>query len=228
MDLSRGEEMSMWNPEKRIVLEAAQKMSEKGFVVGTAGNISMRVKEPGGRELMLITPTSRYYDSINVDDIIVVDFEGERVEGEYNPSMETIMHLGVYKARKKVNAVIHSHPIFSSAIAVAGMEIPPIVDDQITYLGGGIKVAEYAISGSEDLAKNALAALGPRNAVLLANHGAVCVGKDMREAFTNCEMLEKTAKIYICVLSIGKLTPIPDEAIEVQRAYFEYIHGEGG
>jgi L-fuculose-phosphate aldolase len=218
--------MSKWNSEKKAVLEAAQRVSEKGFVVGTAGNISMRLREPGGRELMAITPTSRYYDTIGVDDIAVVDFDGQRVEGDFSPSVETMLHIGVYKVRKKVNAVIHSHPIFSSAIAVAGMEIPPIVDDQINYLGGGIKVAEYALSGSEDLVKNALAALGPRNAVLLANHGAVCVGKDLREAFTNCEMLEKTAKIYICVLSIGKLTSIPAEALEVQKAYFDYVHGD--
>lgn len=216
----------MWNAEKKLVLEAAQRMAEKGFVVGTAGNLSMRVREPGGRELMLITPTSRYYDSISVDEIVVVDFDGKLVEGEYSPSVETMMHLGVYKARRKVNAVIHSHPIYSSALAVAGMDIPPIVDDQVTYLGGGIKVAEYALSGSQDLVANVLAALGPRNAVMLANHGAVCVGRDMRDAFTNLEMLEKTAKIYICVLSIGKLTPIPAEALEVQRAFFDYIHGE--
>jgi len=218
--------MNMWNAEKKIVLEAAQRMSEKGFVVGTAGNVSMRVKEAKGSELMLITPTSRYYDSISVDDIVVVDFEGKHIEGEFSPSVETMLHLGVYKARKKVNAVIHCHPIFGSAIAVAGMEIPPIVDDQVTYLGGGIKIAEYALSGSQDLVANALSALGPRNAVLLANHGAVCVGKDLREAFTNCEMLEKTAKIYICVLSIGKLAPIPAEALEVQRAFFDYVQGE--
>jgi L-fuculose-phosphate aldolase len=217
----------MWIAEKKIVLEAAQRMSEKGFVVGTAGNVSMRVKTPAGRELMLITPTSRYYDTISVDDIVVVDLEGERVEGELTPSVETMLHIGVYKTRKKVNAVIHCHPIFSSAIAVAGLEIPPIVDDQVTYLGGGIKVAEYALSGSEDMAKNALAALGPRNAVLLANHGALCAGKDMRDAFTNCEMLEKTARIYICVLSIGKLTALPAEALEVQMAFFDYVHGEG-
>jgi L-fuculose-phosphate aldolase len=218
--------MSKWNSEKKAVLEAAQWMSEKGFVVGTAGNISIRIKEPGGRELMAITPTSRYYDTIGVDDIAVVDFDGQRVEGEFSPSVETMLHIGVYKVRKRVNAVIHSHPTLSSAFAVAGMEIPPIVDDQISYLGGGIKVAEYALSGSEDLVKNVLAALGPRNAVLLANHGAVCVGKDLREAFTNCEMLEKTAKIYICVLSIGKLTPIPVESLEAMSAYFSYVHGD--
>ena len=216
----------MWNAEKKIVLQAAQRMSEKGFVVGTAGNVSMRVKEAKGSELMLITPTSRYYDTISVDDIVVVDFEGKHLEGEFSPSVETMLHIGVYKSRKKVNAVIHCHPVFGSAIAVAGMDIPPIVDDQVTYLGGGIKVAEYALSGSQDLVTNALAALGPRNAVLLANHGAVCVGKDLREAFTNCEMLEKTAKIYICVLSIGKPVPIPKESLEAMSAYFGYVHGD--
>ena len=218
--------MSKWNSEKKAVLEAAQRMSGKGFVVGTAGNVSMRLREPGGRELMAVTPTSRYYDTIGVDDIAIVDFDGQRVEGEFSPSVETMLHIGVYKARKKVNAVIHSHPVLSSAFAVAGREIPPIVDDQVTYLGGAIKVAEYALSGSEDLVKNTLAALGPRNVVLLANHGAVCVGKDLREAFTNCEMLEKTAKIYICVLSIGRPTPIPAECLEAMSAYFSYVHGD--
>jgi len=218
--------MSKWNSERKAVLEAAQRMSEKGFVVGTAGNVSMRLREPGGRELMAITPTSRYYDTIGVDDIAVVDFDGQRVEGEYSPSVETMLHIGVYKARKKVNAVIHSHPVLSSAFAVAGREIPPIVDDQVTYLGGAIKVAKYALSGSEDLVKNALAALGPRNVVLLANHGAVCVGKDLREALTNCEMLEKTAKIYICVLSMGRPIRIPAESLEAMSLYFNYVHGD--
>ena len=218
--------MSKWSSERKAVLDAARRMSEKGFVVGTAGNVSVRLADPGGQGLMAITPTSRYYDTIGVDDIAVVDFDGQRVEGEFSPSVETMLHLGVYKARKKVNAVIHSHPVLSSAFAVAGMEIPPIVEDQVTYLGGVIKVAEYALSGSEDLVKNALAALGPRNAVLLANHGAVCVGRDLREAFTNCEMLEKTAKIYICVLSTGKPVPIPSESLEAMSAYFSYVHGD--
>lgn len=218
--------MSKWISERKAVLDAAKRMSEKGFVVGTAGNVSMRLKEAGRRGLMAITPTSRYYDTIGVDDIAVVDFDGQRVEGEFSPSVETMLHIGIYKARKKMNAVIHNHPVLSSVFAVAGKEIPPIVDDQVTYLGGAIKVAKYALSGSEDLVKNVLAALGPRNAVLLANHGAVCVGKDLREAFTNCEMLEKTAKIYVCVLSVGKPVPIPAESLEAMSVYFSMVHGD--
>lgn len=219
--------MSKWISERKAVLDAARKMSDKGFVVGTAGNVSMRLAGSPGKGLMAITPSTRYRDTIGVDDIAVVDFDGQRVEGDISPSVEIMMHIGIYKARKKVNAVIHCHPPLSSSFAVAGKEIPPVVEDQVTYLGGAIKVAEYAISGSQDLVKHSLAALGPRNAVLLANHGVVCVGKDMRETFTNCEMLEKTAKIYLCVLSMGKPKPIPAESLEALSLFYNYVHGDG-
>jgi len=218
--------MSIWNSEKKTVLEAAQQMAQKGLVVGTSGNVSMRLGERGGRELLAITPNGRYYDSLDVDDIVVLDFEGKRVEGEFAASIEKMLHIGVYKARKKVNAVIHTHPPFGSAIAVAGLEIPAILDDQVTQIGGEIKVAQYALPGSPELVQNVLSALGPRNAVLLANHGALSVGRDMREAFTVCELLEKTAKIYICALSLGRVNLLPAEVAEVEKAFFAALHGE--
>jgi len=216
----------MWNSEKKAVLEAAQQMAQKGLVVGTSGNVSMRLKDPSGRELLAITPNARYYDLLDVDDIVVADFEGQNVEGELAISIEKMMHIGIYKARKKVNAIIHTHPVFGSAISVAGLEIPTILDDQATYIGGEIKVAEYALPGTQELVKNVLSALGPRNAVLLANHGALSVGRDMREAFTVCELVEKTAKIYVCALSLGRVHPLPAEAAEVEKAYFDFIYGE--
>ena len=219
--------MSIWNSEKKAVLEAAQQMAQKGLVVGTSGNVSMRISEPGGRQLLAITPNNRYYDLLDVDDIGIVDFEGECVEGELTTSIETMLHIGIYKARKKVNAVIHTHPVFSGILSVIGAEIPPILDDQVTYLGGEIKVTEYSLPGSQELVRNVVPALGPRNAVILANHGTVTVGRDMREAFTNCEMLEKTARIYIYALGAGKISPVPSDALEMEKAYFDYLHGEG-
>ncbi len=218
--------MSIWNSEKKAVVEAAQQMAQKGLVVGTSGNVSMRISEPGGRQLLAITPNNRYYDLLDVDDIGIVDFEGECVEGELTTSIETMLHIGIYKARKKVNAVIHTHPVFGSILSVIGAEIPPILDDQITYLGGEIKVAEYSLPGSQELVRNAVPALGPRNAVILANHGTVTVGRDMREAFTNCEMLEKTARIYIYALAAGKINPVPADALEMEKAYFNYLYSE--
>lgn len=218
--------MSIWDSQKKTVLEAAQQMAQKGLVVGTSGNVSMRITEAGGRELIAITPNNRYYHSLGVDDIGIVDFEGECVEGELTTSIETMLHIGIYKARKKVNAVIHTHPVFGSILSVIGVDIPPILDDQVTYLGGEIKVAEYSLPGSQELVRNVVPALGPRNAVILANHGTLTVGRDMREAFTNCEMLEKTATIYIYALGAGKINPLPPDALEMEKAYFNYLHGE--
>ncbi len=218
--------MSKWNSEKKAVLETAQQMAQMGLVVGTSGNVSMRLGEHSGRELLAITPNARYYDTLDVDDIVVADFEGENVEGELAISIEKMLHIGIYKARRKVNAIIHTHPVFGSAISVAIREIPAFLDDQVTYIGGEIKVAEYALPGTKDLVDNVISALGPRNAVLLANHGAVSVGRDMREAFTICELAEKTAKIYVCAMSLGRINPVPAQAAEVEKAFFNFIHGD--
>src|SRR4030043_296564 len=162
----------MWESEKKQVIEAAQAMERKGLVVGTAGNISMRLKDPDGRELLAITPSGRYYDLLKVDDIVVVDFAGQRV-------------------------------------------------------GGEIKVAQYGFPGTPDLAKNVVSALGPRNAVILANHGVLSVGRDMREALTICELAEELAKIYVSALGLGKVNQLAAEVIELEKAFFTAIYGEG-
>jgi len=217
----------MWEVQKMEVLEIARRMYEKGLVVGASGNVSQRFREPDGRELVAITPSGRHYDTMKAEDIVLVDMEGQRVEGELAASIETMLHVGIYKARKKVCAVVHTHAVFGSAIAVSGKEIPSLFDDQVTLLGGEIKVAAYALPGSPDLAKNAVAALGLRNAVVLANHGTVTVGRNLREAFNNCELLEKTARVYVLAMGLGALTPVPADMAEVEKAFFTAIFGEG-
>ncbi len=216
----------MWESEKKQVIEAAQEMERKGLVVGTAGNISMRLKDPDGRELLAITPSGRYYDSLKVDDIVVVDFAGQKVEGELKATIEMVMHIEVHKARKKINAVVHAHSPFCSAIAVAGMDIPPLIDEQVILIGGEIKVAQYGFPGTPELAENVVSALGPRNAVMLANHGVLAVGRDMREALTICELAEEMAKIYVSALSLGKVNQLAPEVVELEQAFFAAIYGE--
>jgi L-ribulose-5-phosphate 4-epimerase len=219
----RGNKVSKWQEEKRMVLETSQKMLERGLVVGKSGNVSLRLPPEDGRELLAITPTSRYYDLLTVDDIQIIDFEIEPVEGDLPPSSETMLHIGIYRARKNINAVIHTHSVFASAISVARLEIPVILDDQATFIGGEIRLAEYALPGGEELVNHVIAALGDRSAVLLPNHGAIGIGRNMREAFTICELLEKTAKIYLCALAVGKVSHLPAEAIEVGKAFFDLL-----
>ena len=219
--------MSKWQEEKKIVLEAAQKMLEKSLVVGTAGNVSLRLPPEVGREILAITPSSRHYDLLSVDDIQVIDFEAKTVEGDLPPSVETLLHIGIYQSRKNINAIIHTHSVFASAISVAGLDIPAILDDQVAFLGGEIKLAEHALAGSQEQVANVLTALEDRNAVLLPNHGAVGTGRTMREAFTAGELIEKTAKIYWLALSTGKVNYLPAEALEAEKALYNMLQSGG-
>jgi L-fuculose-phosphate aldolase len=220
--------MGQWHEARKIVLEAAQKMAAKGLVVGTAGNISLRLPPEGERQLLAITPSSRHYDSLGIDDIQVLDFDAQKVEGNLRPSIETPLHIGIYRARKNVNAVIHTHSVFASAISVSGLDIPPILDDQVAFLGGEIKLARHALSGSREQVANVLAALEDRSAVLLPNHGSVGTGRTMRDAFTACELVEKTARIYLLAMSTGKVNQLPAKALQVAKALYDTLQNGGG
>ncbi len=195
-------------------------MVEKGLVIGKAGNVSVRLASRSRRSLLAITPTSRYYDSLTPDDIPIIDFHGKPVDGALPPSSEVALHIGVYQARPAINAVIHTHSPYATMLAVARLEIPPVVEDQVVFLGGEVKVARYAASGTDELAANAIEALSERNAVLLASHGAIGVGRSLREALAVCELLEKTAMVYVCTTALGRANPLPAEAVAAAQEAF--------
>lgn len=218
--------MSQWREEKKTVLEAAKEMLAEGLVVGTGGNISLRLPSEGKRQLLAITPSSRHYDLLGVDDIQIVDFRGQTVEGSLSPSIETTLHINIYRARKNINAVIHTHSVFASAVSVTGRGIPPIMNDQVALLGGEIRLAKHGLSGSPEQTSGVLAALEDRNGVLLPNHGAIGIGRTMRDAFTACELIEKTARIYLLALSAGTVEQLPANILEAEKAAYDKLQRE--
>ena len=209
-----------WQIEKTLVLEAALKLVERGLVLGKAGNVSQRLKQTDGPDLLVITPTSRYYDSLAAEDMPVVDFDGQIVDGRLAPSSELRLHLAIYASRLDAGAVVHTHSVHASALAVAGIGIPAVLDEEVASLGGDIKVADYGASGSEALARNAVEALGDRNAVILANHGAVGIGKTLRDALDACELVEKAARVYLLALAAGKVNRLSPESFAASRRTF--------
>lgn len=215
--------MTRWLEERQQVLEASLLMEKKGLVVGTSGNVSRRLSAAEGRDLMAITPSRRYYDTLSAEDIVVVDFEAEPVEGDLVPSAETLLHAAIYRARTDVGAVFHTHSVYASALAVAGRELPAILDDQVVFLGGGISVAPYGLPASEELSTNVVSALGGHNAVILANHGAVAVGRDLRRALTAAELLEKASQVYVMAASLGQVNLLPPDIVEVGQAFFRML-----
>jgi L-fuculose-phosphate aldolase len=106
---------------------------------------------------------------------------------------------------------------------VAGLDIPAILDDQVVFLGGEIKLAKHAPAGSQQHLDNVIAALEERSAVLLPNHGAVGTGRTMHDAFTACELVEKTARIYLLALSTGKVNLVPSEVLEAEKAFYNRL-----
>ena len=210
----------MWQEQREELLGVAQKMFAEGLVGGLSGNASLRLKVADGGSLVLITPSRRHYEELFSEDMVVLDLEGEPVEGELMPSSESHLHLAIHKARQDVGGIVHTHSPYASVAAVAGLAIPPIVDEMVIALGGEVRVAEYGFPGTEELSDRALAALEDRNAVLLKNHGMVGVGPTLGEALEVCRLVERVAQIYVHASMLGRATPLPPEMVEIERSLF--------
>ena len=208
---------------KEHLIACGKRMLHSGLTVETWGNISVRDPETG---LIYLTPSGMPYDSITREDIVVMRPDGTIAEGFRKPTVEWAMHLGIMNARRDVNAIIHTHPIYSQVFAVLHEDIPPVIDEAAQAMGGDVKTAKYALPGTKELAQNALAALGNGAACLLANHGAVCVGKDANAAFKVCNVLEMTAHIYYMARSIGEPEPISREDVEYMRDFAANRYGQ--
>ena len=229
MSLSyQGGPLGKWHSERQLLWEITTEMVKERLVSGSSGNASLRLPRAGGTdggidgggELVLITPTSRPYRQLSPEDMVVIDLEGGPVEGDLLPSSEAALHLTLYKARRDVGAVIHTHSLFASVGAVAGLEIPPLVDEMVVTIGGSIRVAEYGFPSTEELARNACAALDDRNAALLRNHGLVCVGSTLWEALEICQLAERVAQIFVYASLLGKATPLPPEIVTIEQELF--------
>lgn len=208
---------SKWQAEKEAVLHASVEIARKGLVTGSAGNVSVRV----GKELLAITPSGKNYGSLTADQIQVIDFDGEPMEGDLVPSVETMLHVFAYRARPDIGAVVHTHSVYASALAVVHMNLPPVLDEVVAYIGGEVRVADYAMSSTEELARNAAVLLGDRNAVLLANHGVVSIGATLRDALVVCELVERAAHVFVLARNLGQVHLLPAEIIKAEQEFFK-------
>ena len=207
---------------KEDVAAATRLFWEKGLTPGRdAGDISVRDVETG---LIYICPRPKpnvlripNWGMIKAEHMVVVNMEGTVVEDSgLLPTVEAPMHLAIYRARPDVNAIVHSHAIWSSAFAVTGKNIPLILAEQSLRLGGEVVCAAYGKVGSEEIAKNIVAALGKNKmAALMQNHGAVALGVTLEEAFIASDFLEKGAQVAILGGTLGQLiVRKPDEILD--------------
>ena len=177
-------------------------MKASGLVAGTEGNVSARTPEGD----VLITPSGLDYAVTEPEDIVVVSLDGERLEGSFDPSVETPMHTGIYRARPETLGIVHTHARFSTTLACLNWEIPP-VHYMLANLSdeGRVPVARYATYGTEELAHGCVRALGrSHRSCLLNNHGTISVGATVSEAYSRTELLEQMAEIYYRARTAGE------------------------
>lgn len=207
--------------EREHVVRTAQQMLARGFTEGTSGNVSMRV--PDGA---LITPSTMPYMEIQPEDIVLLDLEGNVIEGTRVQSVEFQVHLEAYRRRSNVGAVIHSHPVVSSAFAAARHPMPAFLDEFGVFVGDEIRVAEYGISGTPDLARQVGDALGENNAAFIANHGLVVVAKDLDQALLLTSRIERAGMTYLYAKMLGGPVEIPDHAKTLYAQIFSYFQSQ--
>ncbi|MBN2155021.1 MAG: class II aldolase/adducin family protein [Candidatus Lokiarchaeota archaeon] len=201
------------------IIRISQEMLRKGFVIGTAGNISARVKLPNGKNAVIITPSSVDYTNLQSDDFVIIDMFGNKLVGTRNPSSERRLHLAIYRERSDINAIIHSHAPFSTALSIAKMPLGPFVDEIIPFIGG-CEISEFGMAGTDELAENGVKALGDNMAAMIANHGNVGCGSSLEQAWFVCELVEFAAKIQYRAATLGTMYAIPEEAEESEKEMY--------
>jgi L-fuculose-phosphate aldolase len=209
---------------RQMIVDGGNTMVSQGMTVGTWGNLSIRDTETG---LIYIKPSGMPYHEITQNDVVVMNSSFEVVWGHRKPSIEFNLHISIMNARKDVHTVIHTHPIYSSAFAVTGLEIPGISEDFVQIVGDKVINCAYSLPGTPELARNVVEGLGDRNAVLIPNHGTVCVGADMESALKISHVVEKSAHIYILAKIIGTPQVISDEDMDAMQFFARNYYGQG-
>jgi len=207
---------------RKIVCAMNKELPRQGLVTMTSGNVSGR--EPGS-DLIVIKPSGISFDALTPADLVVVDLQGQVVEGRLNPSVDTATHLVVYQARSDVNGMVHTHSNYATAFAALGRPIPAVLTAICDEFGGAIPCGPYCQIGEKEIGEAIVQHIGGCPAILLQNHGVFTVGPTPQAALKAAVMCEDVAKTVHLAMLMGTPISIPDE--EVARAYRRYTEKYG-
>jgi len=203
---------------RKSIIHSALQMNALGINQGTSGNVSVRY---GDR--MLVTPSGIPYEELDPKDIVAtkVKGDGSKWEGKLAPSSEWRFHLDIYQSRPDVGAVVHTHSMYATVLAICGKPIPAVHYMVAASGGTEIRVAKYATYGTAELSANALVALEGRTCCLLKNHGVIATGPNIKRALWLAGEVETVARQYYLSLAIGGGDIIPDDEINRIIAKFK-------
>jgi L-ribulose-5-phosphate 4-epimerase len=212
---------------RREVAELHRELTRYGLVVWTAGNISARVP---GADLMVIKPSGVPYDDLTPEAMVVADFDGQLVEGDFAPSSDTAAHAYVYRHRPDVGGQVHTHSPYATAWAARREPIPCLLTMMGDEFGGEIPVGPFALIGDDSIGRGIVETLARSRskAVLMANHGVFTVGRDARAAVKAAVMCEEVARTVHLARSLGAPAPIPADLVDRLYDRYQHVYGQTG
>ncbi len=217
--------MGEYDTEREALADASRRLARDGLVIGTAGNLSVRVEDR-----VLVTPTGCVLAEVEPEDITVVDLDGNVQDGGLAPTSELGLHLGVYRGIEWTAAVVHTHSPMATAVGCVLDELPAI-HYQMLGLGGSVRVAPYATFGSDELHEHVLAALDGHTAALMRNHGALTCGASLNAAVEATELLEWASSLYWHASQLGPPAVLSQDQLgdvmtQVQRLSYGTKQGD--
>ncbi len=198
---------------RQNIVEVGRMVYAKGWVAANDGNISIRLDQ----NRILATPTGVSKGMMQPDDLIICDLNGDKIEGRRERTSEIAMHTTVYKLRPDVQAVVHAHPPVSTGFAVAGKALNLAILPEVIIGLGCVPLAEYGLPGTPALTDGMLPYIPKYDALLMANHGAVCYGEDVFKAYFKMETLEHVARITLVAEMLGGPKLLP--RVEVEKLF---------
>jgi len=208
---------------KEELVQLHLELPKNNLVVWTGGNVSARDQETG---LVVIKPSGVRYEEMRPEHMVVVNLEGEIIEGNLKPSSDTASHLYIYKHRPDVCGVVHTHSAYATAFAAVNKPIPVVLTAIADEFGGPIPCGGFALIGDETIGKVVVESIGKSPAVLLKNHGVFTIGKSAKSAVKAAIMTEDNAKTVWLALQIGTPDEIPMEDVEKLHRRYTHVYGQ--
>ncbi|NMB87889.1 MAG: class II aldolase/adducin family protein [Chloroflexi bacterium] len=206
---------------RRELIETARHAEDIGLVIYSQGNFSLKLPHSGS---ILITPTGIPYRRLEPDDLVVLDLDGNKLSGKYEPSSETPVHLLAYQQMPDIGGAVHIEPPYINALAAVNLNPPPILGNFVYLFGGkGLAMVESIRSGNAAFARATMEAMQDHFGVIWKNHGIFCVGSSLELAYRRSWAAEQAAKVYYLSRALGKCDPemisgpVQEEMIDMAR-----------
>lgn len=210
---------------RREMCEVGRWIHQREYIAATDGNLSVRLDS----QRILTTPTGMSKGMMEPDDLVVVDYQGKKLDGRRDASSEVAMHLLIYRRRPDVHAVVHAHPPVATGYAAAGLPLNQALISEVVLALGCIPLAQYGTPGTPELSDALSPLVGQYDAILMANHGVVTYGDDLLRAYMRMETVEHFARISLVTHLLGRQTLLSREEVEkLAEARARYFGAGGG